>query len=69
MILHASLVKKILEKKAKKQKAKECAGHKGSVKSKKKLGIETQNNQNIDRENNICVVCFEKFEDSRPGER
>ena len=69
MILHASPIKTILEKKAKKRKAKECADHKESVKSKKKLVVPTQNNQNIDTKNNICVVCFEKFEDSRPGEQ
>ena len=27
--------------------AKKCAGHKGSVKSEKKLGVQTQNNQKI----------------------
>ena len=69
MILHAFPVKTILEKKTKKRKAKECAGHKGSLKSKKKLGAQTQINQNIDTDNNICVDCFEKFEDSRPGEQ
>ena len=69
MILHASPVKKILEKKAKIRKAKECACHKWFIKSKKKLGVQTQNNQNIDTENNICIACFEKFEDSRPEEQ
>ena len=69
IILHAFPVKTILEKKAKKRKAKECAGHKGSLKSKKKLGAQTQINQNIDTDNNICAACFEKFEDSRPGEQ
>ena len=69
MILHASSVKEIVEKKSIKQKAKECGGHKGLVKSVKKLAVQTENNQNIDTENNICVVCFKTFEDSRPEEQ
>ena len=68
MILYVSAVKEIL-KKSKKTKGKRMCWLKGSVKSKKKLGVQTQNNQNIDTENSICVVCFEKFKDSRPGEQ